>query len=130
MENQRVYFNKDGKLVVEANNGMITDNGSTEKVILEGQFEIGATDVGILLAMLGEKTIRSKGRKDWVFGFYTHDSWNIISRDDAIKQLDGIIKDKQIEMLELQAQKARLEMLIREHNAKCGIFGKKIELCE
>lgn len=31
-------------------------------------------------------------------------------------------------MLELQAQKARLERLIREHNAKCGIFGKKIEV--
>jgi hypothetical protein len=130
MENQIVYFNKDGKLVVEANNGMITDNGSTEKVILEGQFEIGATDVGILLAMLGEKTIRREGRKHWAFGFYNHDSWAIISRDEAIKQLDGIIKDKQVEMLELQAENARLERLIREHNAKCGIFGKKIELCE
>lgn len=128
MENQKVYFDKDGKLVVEANNGIISDNGNTKEVKLEGEFKIGATDVGILLAMLGEKTIRSKGRKDWVFGFYTHDSWEIISRDDAIKQLDGIIKDKQVEMLELQAQKARLERLIREHNAKCGIFGKKIEL--
>ena len=128
MENQKVYFDKDGKLVVEANNGIISDNGNTKEVKLEGEFKIGATDVGILLAMLGEKTIRSKGRKDWVFGLYTHDSWEIISRDDAIKQLDGIIKDKQVEMLELQAQKARLERLIREHNAKCGIFGKKIEL--
>lgn len=128
MENQRVYFDKDGKLVVEANNGMITDNGSTEKVILEGQFEIGATDVGILLAMLRKKTIRRKGREDWALGFYTHGSWEIISRDEAIKQLDSIIKNKQIEMLELQVQKARLERLIREHNAKCGIFGKKIEL--
>lgn len=64
MENQRVYFDKDGKLVVEANNGMITDNGSTEKVILGGQFGIDATDVGILLAMLGEKTIRREGQMD------------------------------------------------------------------
>lgn len=121
MKNQKVYFDKDGKLVVEANNGIISDNGNTKEVKLEGEFKIGATDVGILLAMLGEKTIRRKGRKDWVFGFYTHDSWEIISRDDTIKQLDGIIKDKQVE-------KARLERLIREHNAKCGIFGKKIEL--
>lgn len=68
MENQRVYFDKDGKLVVEANNGMITDNGNTKEVKLKGQFEIGSTDVGILLAMLGEKTIRSKGRKDLSIG--------------------------------------------------------------
>ena len=128
MENQKVYFDKDGKLVVEANNGIISDNGNTKEVMLEGQFEIGATDVGILLAMLGEETIRREGRKHWAFGFYNHNSWEIISRDEAIKQLDGIIKDKQVEMLELQAQKARLERLIREHNAKCGIFGKKIEL--
>lgn len=55
MENQRVYFNKDGKLVVKANNGIISDNGNTQEVMLDGQFEIGATDVGILLAMLGGK---------------------------------------------------------------------------
>ena len=128
MENQKVYFDKDGKLVIEANNGKITDNGNTEKVKLEGQFEIGATDVGILLAMLGEKTIRSVGQWIWSIETYCYNSWEIISRDEAIKQLDGIIKDKQIEMLELQAQKAKLERLIWEHNAKCGIFGKKIEL--
>jgi hypothetical protein len=128
MENQRVYFDKDGKLVVEANNGIISDNGNTKEVKLEGQFEIGATDVGILLAMLGEKTVRCKGIKNWVFECYSYDSWTIISRDEAIKQLDGIIKDKQIEMLELQAQNARLERLIREHNAKCRFFGKEIEL--
>jgi hypothetical protein len=128
MENQRLYFDKDGKLVVEANNGIISYNGNTNKVKLEGEFGIGATDVAILLAMLGEKTIRREVRENLAFGFYTRGSWEIISRDEAIKQLDGIIKDKQIEMLELQAQKARLERLIMEHNAKCGIFGKKIEL--
>lgn len=128
MENQKVYFDKDGKLVVEANNGIISDNGNTQEVMLEGQFEIDATDVCVLLAILGKKTIRREGRENWGFGFHTLGSWEIISRDEAIKQLDGIIKDKQIEMLELQAQKARLESLIREHNAKCGIFGKKIEL--
>lgn len=128
MENQRVYFDIDGKLVVEANNGMITDNGNTKEVKLEGQFEIGATDVGILVAILGEKTIRREVREHWAFGFYNHNSWEIISRDEAIKQLEGIIKDTQVEMLELQAEKARLERLIREHNAKCGIFGKEIEL--
>lgn len=128
MENQKVYFDKDGKLVVEANNGIISDNGNTKEVMLEGQFEIGATDVCVLLAILGEKTFRRKGRQNWPFGLYTFDSWEIISRDEAIKQLDGIIKDKQTEILELQAQKARLESLIREHNAKCRIFGKKIAL--
>lgn len=126
--NQRVYFDKDGKLVIEANNGIISDNGNTKEVMLEGQFEISATDVCVLLAVLGEKTIRREGRDNWVYGFYTHGSWEIISRDEAIWQLDGMIKDKQVEMLELQAQKERLERLIREHNAKCGIFGKKIEL--
>jgi hypothetical protein len=128
MENQRVYFDKDGKLVVEANNGIISDNGNTNKVKLEGEFGIGATDVAILLAMLGEKTIRREVRENLAFGFYTRGSWEIISRDEAIKQLDGIIKDKQIEMLELQAENARLERLIKEHNAKCGFFGKKIEV--
>lgn len=43
MENQRVYFDKDGKLVVEANNGIISDNGNTKEVKLEGEFKIGAT---------------------------------------------------------------------------------------
>ena len=128
MENQRVYFDNDGKLVVEANNGIISDNGNTQEVMLDGQFEIGATDVAILLVILGEKTIRSEGQWDWNFETYCHDSWEIISRDEAIKQLDGMIKDKQIEVLELQAEKARLERLIKEHNAKCGIFGKKIAL--
>lgn len=128
MGNQQVYFDKDGKLVVETNNGRISDNGNTKEVMLKGQFKIEAKDVGILLAMLGECSLRSEGQRYWPFDSYYHDSWAIISRDEAIKQLDSIIKDKQIEMLELQAEKARLERLICEHNAKSGIFGKKIEL--
>lgn len=112
---QKITLDNNNKLVIHTDNGKIDgDNNQTTEI--KGTFEIEAENVAILGALLNDMSFTKKEvyfKGDWLF------TYNIITKDDKIKDLIKRLEDKDTELDFLKAK-------VEEHNARP--FSRKIKL--
>ena len=123
MDNKRVYFDNNDKLVVETDNGIIKDNGKECAVKLDGTFTIDDKNVAKLLAHFGKTTLKCK---HWI-GFY----YSIVTNNDEVREIlskeyentCSLKKDLIVCREELDSIKSQ----IREFNKSRRFYERKFE---
>lgn len=88
---QRVRITKEGQVIIETDNGIIENGTTTSKI--EGWFHICAEDVmQILIGISDGKIAMAKSERF----YYEIDSYRIIEKDSAIKEIINEYKEKLI----------------------------------
>ena len=117
---QRVYFNCEGKLQVETDNGLIKDNGEATETKIAGDFVIGANDVARLLTHISGTITHTK------IGFLGNgDAW-YLATDKVFEEASARRAEIENELHKMEISRDNLLRKIKEHNDKCeGFFNRK-----
>lgn len=124
MSKQKLYFDSNGKLVVETNKGIIRNDGKDLEVPVDGYFEVDSCTVAKLLAHFNESTWKGSS---WI-GLYT----TIITTQE---ELQKIIDEEPLSAKKFHArarnaecQLEAIEKKIREFNKSRRFYERKFEL--
>lgn len=114
MNGQKIYFDDNGKLVVETNKGVIRNDGKDLEVPVDGVFEVDSSTVAKLLAHFNKSTWKGSTFR----GVYN----TIITTQEEIQK---IIDE---EPFNAKCQLETIKKEIREFNKSRRFYERKFEL--
>lgn len=124
MNGQKIYFDANGRLVVETNKGVIRNDGKDLEVPVDGYFEVDSSTVAKLLAHFNKSTWKGS---TWS-GFYN----SIITTQEEIQK---IIDDEPFRAkyhseraTTAECQLEAIKKKIREFNKSRRFYERKFEL--
>ena len=124
MNGQKIYFDANGKLVVETNKGVIRNDGKDLEVLVDGYFEVDSSTVAKLLAHFNKSTWSGS---TWS-GFYK----TIITTQEEIQKIidDEPLRVKHFSerVTNAERQLEAIKKKIRDFNKSRRFYERKFEL--
>ena len=119
-----MYFDNNGKLVVETNRGMILNDGKVLEVPVEGVFEVRSTTIAKLLAHFSKSTWQGSTWGGWYTSIVTtqEEIQKVLDNEPlSAKYYSELCRKKEEELCSIKDK-------IREFNSSRKFYERKLEL--
>lgn len=124
MNEQKIYFDGNGKLVVETNKGVIRNDGKDLEVPIDGFFEVDSSTVAKLLAHFNNTTWKgSTWRGVYNTIITTQEEMQKIIEEEPLR-----VKHYSEQATNAKCQLEAIENKIREFNKSRRFYERKFEL--